>query len=71
MILKKWKLVQNFCGNFYQTLTVFFWRLNLKNLNNDYQCQKIEKNFQKLSKNAKICDAKILQDIPLHLEIIR
>ena len=31
---------------------------------------KLEKKWQKLSKNAKIRDFKILQDIPLQLEII-
>ena len=41
-----------------------------KNLNNDCKCQKLKKK-QKLSKNAKIRDVKIMQDIPLHLEIIQ
>ena len=41
-----------------------------KSPNNDCKCQKLKKR-QKLSKNAKIRDVKILQDIPLHLEIIQ
>ena len=33
--------------------------------------KKLKKEWQKLSKNGKVLDVKILQDIPLHLEIIQ
>ena len=33
--------------------------------------KKNRKKWQKYQKDAKICDAKILQDIPFHLETIQ
>ena len=51
----------------YQTLTEIYWRVRLKNLNNDNKCQKVKKKESKFLKNAKTRAVEIMRNIPLHL----
>ena len=66
---------KNFPLTYNQTITKVSWPLGLKNLNNEYKCQKIQmykcQKIQRIQMSNVNTNVKCLADIPFNLETIK